>query len=88
MKIIAVPNKDRTAFHIPSEFNRARLLEWLRKDDRFEITPVIRESVKTRRYLEGAVIPAYCKWQYGIDPRDHGMAETRPPPGWRTSPRR
>lgn len=35
------------------------------------------ESVASRGYLEGAVIPEYCRWQYGIDPRAKGMATQR-----------
>lgn len=77
MKIIAEPNKDRSAFHIPSEHSRAQLLDWFRKYDRFEITPVVDEHVPTRRYLEGAVIPAYAHWQYGIDPTEPGRDEAR-----------
>lgn len=35
------------------------------------------ESNASRGYLEGAVIPTYCEWQYGIDPRQKGMADSR-----------
>jgi hypothetical protein len=35
------------------------------------------ETRASRGYLEGAVIPAYCNWQYNIDPRAKGKDEAR-----------
>jgi len=71
------PNKKRTGFSIPSEYNKAKLSEWLKKYDGFELQPIIEESIKSRGYMEGAVIPAYCEWQYGINARDSGRSEQR-----------
>lgn len=76
-KVIAQPNETKRGFHFPSEYSRSLLLDWLKKYDKFEITPVIYDSYKSRRYLEGAVIPEYCRWQYNIDPRDPQRDEAR-----------
>ncbi len=76
-RIYAKPNNERTGFHIPSEYNKALLLEWFKKYKGFYIEPDIAESVKGRRYLEGAVIPEYCLFQYNIDPRDPNKSEQR-----------
>jgi hypothetical protein len=35
------------------------------------------ETRASRGFLEGAVIPAYCKWQYNIDPKAKGKDEAR-----------
>ncbi len=76
MKPIKVTtNEARTGFHIESDFTRARLHEWMKEYKWFEITPIVAESKNKRRYLEGAVIPEYCKFQYGIDPRDKSKRE-------------
>ena len=54
---------------IPSEYNRARVKEMVKGGTKlFELTPRIRSSKKQVGYLEGAVIPAYGKWQYNLDP--------------------
>lgn len=76
-KIVATPNETKTGFSIPSEYSKSMLKEWLKKYTRFEIVPIITETHKGRRYLEGAVIPSYCFFQYGIDPRDPQCDETR-----------
>lgn len=76
-KIIATPNEAKTAFAIPSEYSKALLLDWFKKYNRFEIIPIITESTKGRGYLEGAVIPQYCKWQYDVNPKDPQKDETR-----------
>lgn len=76
MKPIKVTtNEKRNGFHIESDFTRARLHEWMKEYKWFEITPIVAESKNKRRYLEGAVIPEYCKFQYGIDPRDKSKRE-------------
>lgn len=77
MKITAIPNETKTALKIPSKFNRDLLGDWLKRYRGFEITPVTNESRRSRGYLEGAVIPEYCKWQYDIDPRDPMRGEQR-----------
>lgn len=76
-KIIATPNKQRTGFSFPSEYSRAKLIEWLKKYKTFEISPVINESREVRGYLEGGIVPAYCEWQYGINARERGKSEQR-----------
>ena len=76
-KITAVPNETKTGFHFPSAYNRATLLEWFKKFKAFEISPVDTESRRSRGYLEGAVVPAYCEWQYGINPKERGLHEQR-----------
>ena len=75
--LILKPNAARNGFTSPSDYAKAMLMEWMKEFDAFEITPVVPENIKKRRYLEGAVIGAYCKWQYGIDPRDPGLGEAR-----------
>lgn len=77
MEIIAIPNEQKTAFAIPNEYQKARLLEWLKKYGSFKITPITEDSHKSRRYLHGAVEPSWAKWQYGIDPRQPGMGDVR-----------
>lgn len=67
--IYAIPNKQKTAFHIPSDWSRSLLLEWFKKYKKFKIIPDEEDTIKGRSYLEGAVRVAYCEWQYGIDPR-------------------
>jgi hypothetical protein len=70
-------NETRTAFKANSDYTKAQLTEWLKKYHSFEVKPVMSDTKKGRRYLEGAVIPAYCKWQYDIDPRQRGCDEAR-----------
>lgn len=77
MELILAANETRTGFSAPSDFARARLMEWLKKYPSFKVTPIVKESRKMRGYLHGAVEPAWCKWQYGIDPRDPGRADQR-----------
>jgi hypothetical protein len=77
MKIILTPNKDKTGFSVPSEYNKKVIADWVKTYKQFTLEPVVNESYKKRRYLEGAVIPAYCHWQYGIDPRDARKDEAR-----------
>jgi hypothetical protein len=69
--IQAEPFKDSFKLTIPSEYNRAVVKELVLKDKvtLFELNPRIRSSKNQRGYLEGAVIPVYCHWQYGLDPR-------------------
>lgn len=77
MKIILRPNEQRTGFRTSGDYTKAMLSDWLKTYNAFELSPVVVENKKKRRYLEGAVIPAYCQWQYGIDPREPGMDEAR-----------
>lgn len=77
MKIFAIPNKERNGFHIPNEYQKGQFFEWLKKYSRFEIVPVVTDTEKARGYLHGAVEPAWCEWQYGIDPREQGLGELR-----------
>lgn len=41
----------------------------------FALTPKARGSRKQQRFLEAAVIPAWGKFQYDLDPRDPNNAE-------------
>lgn len=75
--ITAIPNAQKNGFHFPSEYNRALLLEWFKKYKRFKIIPDFEDTIPGRRYLEGAIIPAYCEWQYGINAREKGKDEQR-----------
>jgi hypothetical protein len=77
LKLILEPNAAKNGFHSPTEYTKARLLEWLKKYRAFEVSPVVPESQQARGYLHGAVEPAWAKWQYGIDPREPGLGETR-----------
>jgi len=76
-KITAIPNETKNGFTFPSEYNKATLLEWMKKYRLFEIKPIVKESIQVRGYLEGGIIPAYCEWQYEIDPRERGRSEQR-----------
>lgn len=69
--IQAEPYKDSFKLTIPSEYNRFALKEMVRtgKTTLFELIPRIRSSKNQRGYLEGAVVPVYAYWQYGLDPR-------------------
>jgi hypothetical protein len=69
-KILAQPNKEKTAFFIPSTHSRALLLSWLKKYKWFEIIPRSNHSRKAQAFLEAAVIPAWGKFNYGLDPRN------------------
>ena len=71
------PNDERTGFKTYSDYTKAQLAEWLKKYKRFEIMPVVSDSDKGRRYLEGAIVTEYCAWQYGINPREKGMGDVR-----------
>ena len=77
MKITAIPNSTKTGFDFPSEYNAATYRSWLKKYKLFSIEPIIEDSVKSRRYLEGAVMPAYCEWQYAINAREPMKDESR-----------
>ena len=77
LEIYAEPNDTKNGFRIPNEYNRARFLDWLKKYKSFKITPVVEESRVSRGYLNGAVVPSYCHWQYGIDPRELGKSDQR-----------
>lgn len=61
---------------IPSEWNAQIFRQWQKTDGYFRIRPVKRQTKQQVKYLEGAVIPCWGKYQYGIDPRNHEMAET------------
>ena len=77
MEIYFTPNKEKNGITIVNEYQKGKFLEWLKKYESFKVEPIIQESANRRRYLEGAVIPAYCKWQYGIDPRESGKSDQR-----------
>lgn len=69
MKKIQVTATDK-GLRIESEYNRAVLKDWIAQGTvLFDLIPRIRGSKKQIGYLEGAVIPAYAHWQYGLDPR-------------------
>lgn len=68
-KILAQPNNEKTGFFIASKHNRALLLSWLKKYKWFEIVPRANQSKKAQGFLEAAVIPAWGKFNYGLNPR-------------------
>lgn len=70
-------NDTRTAFKANSDYTKARLADLLKEYDLFEVKPVQPDTKNGRRYLEGAIIPSYCRYQYGIDPREQGKDEIR-----------
>jgi hypothetical protein len=60
-----------TGLSIPSEYNRAKVKQLVKEGvTLFELTPRIRASKKQTGYLEGAVIFAWAKYQYGLDPKN------------------
>lgn len=65
------PFGDSFKLTIPSEYNRMRVKDLVRKEKvtLFQMTPRVRASKNQRGYLEGAVIWVYANWQYGLDPR-------------------
>lgn len=75
----AEPFKDSFKLTIPSEYNRILVKEMVlnRKVRWFELTPRVRSSKSQRGYLEGAVVPVYCYWQYGVDPRQPSEDKAR-----------
>lgn len=75
--MILEPNATKDGFSIPSEYNKSLLKDWLKKYKAFKLTPEIGETTNGRRYLEGAVIPHYCEWQYGVNARDTQKDEQR-----------
>ena len=75
--IFLQPNESRIGLETNSEYAKAHLAEWLKKFKRFELKPVVSDSKKGRRYLEGAIVVAYCSWQYGVDPREKGLGDMR-----------
>ncbi len=77
LKITAVPNREKTGLTFPSSYNKLVFKDWLKKYGEFSISPIINESNRKRRFLEGAIVPAYCEWQYGISARDLGKDEQR-----------
>jgi hypothetical protein len=70
MKITAVPNKDRTGFHIPSEFNKALLSDWLKRYRRFEIVPIVPESRHQRGFYHSAICALYAFFHERLDHRN------------------
>ena len=76
MTVFLATAKDK-GLDFGSPNNRARFLEYIRKNPKakFKIIPQRYESRKMRRYLEGAVVPAYCQWQYEIDPTDTSLRD-------------
>lgn len=77
LKVRAKANSLKNGFNFSSDHSKNLLLSWMKKWDDFYIMPIIKESPKNRRYVEGALIPAYCEWQYGINARDYGKDEQR-----------
>lgn len=56
---------------IPSEYNKLKVQQMIKDGTTlFELTPRIRASRKQQGYVEGALIGAWGKYQYDIDPRD------------------
>ena len=74
---------------IPSEYNRGKVKQMVKEGTKlFELTPRVRSSKKQVGYLEGAVIFAWAKYQYGLNPKDpknHEKAISRK--GFRNKPR-
>ena len=70
--LIAKANQQKNGLVFASDYSRGLFLSWLKKYGAVEIQPVVKESKNSRGYLEGAVVPAYCQWQYGIDARARG----------------
>jgi hypothetical protein len=68
-------------FTFGSDFQKQKFLQYSQENPTqwYTLTPQKRESKKMRGYLEGGIVPSYCKWQYDIDPRDRSSqtAETR-----------
>ena len=77
MEIYFQPNKDKTGITIVNDYQKSRFMEWLKKYQNFKVEPIIEDAPNKRRYLEGAVIPAYAHWQYSIDPRELGASDKR-----------
>lgn len=61
---------EKGGFTFGSDYAKARFIDYAKKHpgDPIEIVAGV-ESKKARGYLEAAIIPSYCKHQYGLDPR-------------------
>ena len=78
MKPLYVKRNDKgNGFSTQSDFTKMKLAEWMKKYNLFQIVPVVKDSWKNRKYLEGAIVPAYCEWQYEISARESGKSEQR-----------
>lgn len=68
---------DGNAISFGSAYNKARFLAYAKSNPKhkYRIEPMVRDSLKQRRYLEGAVVPEYAKFQYNINPRDKDMRD-------------
>lgn len=67
--ILITATKD--GLRIESEYNKARVQQMVKDGTTlFQLTPRVRASKKQIGYFEGAVIPCYAEWQYGLNPRD------------------
>ena len=75
--VFVTRNEKGTGFGTSSDFTRAKLSEWMKKYNLYKIVPVIKDSWKNRKYLEGGIVPAYVEWQYGIPARERGKGEAR-----------
>lgn len=74
-KILVTATKQ--GLKIESEYNRIRVRQMVKDGTTlFELTPRIRASRKQQGYVEGALVGAWAKYQYGIDPRDPSQRDT------------
>lgn len=62
-----------------SDYIRDGWLDYMKEHNgqMVHIVPIVEDSQNARSYLEGAVIPEYCEYQYNIPKRELGKAETR-----------
>lgn len=74
--INATVNGTKNGFHIPSEFNKSKLNEWMKEYKWFQITPLVRESKQQRAFYHGAVCPLYAYFHEKIDHHNHADIET------------
>jgi len=69
-------NENKNGFHIPSEFNKAKLLDWFKEYKWFEVIPLVRESKKQRGFYHAAVCALYAYFHESLDHHSHEDIET------------
>lgn len=65
-EIICEPNEAKNGFKF-SDYNKAKMLDWLKEFRYFRIRPVERESRKQRGFYHGAVCALYAYFHENLD---------------------
>lgn len=68
--------EDRKGFTTTSDYQKARLNEWLKEFTWFSITPLVRESKQQRGFYHAAVCALYAYFHDKLDHHSHEDIET------------